>query len=230
MKFTSEIRIKHCPICGHESSYIEKDGLFTIYCEHCKSKSINVSVSHYNVEEAVKLWNTRPVFDTISENFEYLYKFFQFYSGELKDREVLNILQTGKNYLFFSNLFFDPNKQTAGCLITKNGEVLPCLVSHLNSYKEYMNLSDNEVTGEMLDKAIHNGFVRVSFYGKCLITELNRDKINCKQIMSLYKYIDDNKNSLLSSIKTWGLSYTTNQSSFYTNILDYLNEILLMKD
>ena len=113
MKFTSEIRIKHCPICGHESSYIEKDGLFTIYCEHCKSKSITVSVSHYNVEEAVKLWNTRPVFDTISENFEYLYKFFQFYSGELKDREVLNSLQTGKNYLFFSNLFFDPNKQTA---------------------------------------------------------------------------------------------------------------------
>ena len=228
MKFTYEIRVKNCPICGSEVSYHKDDRFFIISCEKCKSNGINISVSHENLEEAVKIWNNRPLFDKMSENFRYLNDFFRFYSGELKDDSIIDNLQGHECYKLFSNVFYDSNKKTSGCLITKTGEILPCVVSHISAYKHYLNIDDSDIAHDTLDKAVFNGFIRVSFFGKCLISEFNKNKINSEQISALYKYIDSNKNSLLSNIRTWGLSSPNDKSSFYTSVFDYLNAILLI--
>ena len=125
MKFTYEIRVKNCPICGSEVSYHKDDGLFIISCEKCKS------------------------------------------SGILKDDSIIDNLQGHECYKLFSNVFYDSNKKTSGCLITKAGEILPCVVSHISAYKHYLNMDDSDIAHDMLDKAVFNGFIRVSFFGKC---------------------------------------------------------------
>ena len=229
MKSIFKFRVKNCPICGHKANCTTDYGLYTICCDNCASNGIKISVSHEDINEAIKKWNSRPVFNKICERYNYLHDFFDFYSGRLTNDDVIDKLQLDNDYKLFSNLFFDPNKQTSGCLITKSNETIPCLTSHLDSYKDYMHIDDVNVNGDILDRAVSNGLIRVSFYGKCLITELNKAKVNSEQIISLYKYIDSNKNSLLSNINTWGLSYPNSQSDFYNDVFDYLNAILLIR-
>lgn len=208
--------IRKCPFCDNMPEIIQ-DNKIILKCPVCEKNNIFLKIVADNIEEAIKLWNTR-VFDKklLNERDDIINWINQYYDDitPTTKEEIINQMDYTP---------YDDIDKTYGCLIFKDGKIADCdFFAHFDMLFRYLKVdSSNYRTFDEERLCFKHNIIKVTVLNKNISILVN--KPSKTQLNSLFKYISNPMfNNTIKSFSFW--KYEDFLISF-NNLNDCLNYI-----
>ena len=224
--------IKHCPICMSDCLiyYDESRDLHILECQNCKKNGITIRLENKNYDELLRLWNNRSMENYILEHPEEAVMYLKLLNGEEIDTEIVKKVLTNYDYKKIdvdSHLIF-------GYLEDPKGNISICEKSHINTLLDALGLEDIPSTNQTsLDAIVQNiflkrGYIKISTQAKCMMFEINIEKINKIQVDKLIDFVSIPKNT--EGIKVYYLDLFDSNENCKLEVFYKLNDLILFLD
>ena len=224
--------IKHCPICMSDCSihFDSEKNLYILECLNCKAKNITIRLENKDYNELLNLWNNRTMEKYILDYPEEAVMYLKLLHGEKIDIEKVKKVLTDFDY---KKIEVDP-VSIFGYLEDQSGKIFVCEKSHIDTLLDSLGLENIPSTNQTtLDEIIQNiflkqGYIKISTQAKCMMLEINTEKVNKIQIDNLIEFISQPKN--MRNIKVYYLDLFDNDENCKLEVFYNINDLILFLD
>lgn len=192
--------ICNCPKCNSVVGYTKDlTGKYKIICENCKKNGITIEVEGNSLDEVLKKWNDRPLIKLFLRNLNETFDFFKLLAGKTQDLKFYD-----KTRESFNRIYLNDMNYLVGWFIFKNKQIFTCFEDHINILLTTLGFDSSELSEQqkedILKTSLLNGNIRITFYGKTLGIEWNKEKITKDIKNILIDLFYDNYNTYLKNI------------------------------
>lgn len=224
---------KKCPFCNNPIEYKIKNNLYSICCDYCKSKGINLLVSAKTLDELKELWNNRTFDDILLDDPEYSIKLLSFLSGKQQNPQDIVNIESDEKYKKYDSIM--NSNDIFGYIVLTNGDIVICDEEHTLELIKYVGFDidcidkENIDNDEILKMFVENGMIRVSKQMRCLMIDFVPLKVSKLQLNNLSVFLMKNKDKL-SDIRLYCVYLNGGDKAEDIKQFDNLNDLILYLD
>lgn len=223
--------IKKCPVCRKDCTLYKDNNLYILECPNCKKNGLTIRIENKNYDDLIKIWNNREADNFLMKYPRESITFIELLNGKQIDSDKVKEILKDFDY---KKIELDVSS-TLGYIEDLEGNIYSCTRSHietlLSSLGIEMTIDYNQTSFDAIIQTVFTkrGYIKISTQAKCMMLEINYEKVNKKQIDSLIKFLSEDPKRF-KDIKVYYIDLFDDEENCKIEVFYTLNDLILFLD